>query len=247
MDTASLTYEMCPGIFEAYADIRQMRPNGDNPFERLTEYACSIFSGSLRLNAEKKQVFVFRGNTADIEYNLRLGKALAAWAGAAGKNDWADLGQSIILSALFLSDNSGNVPAFVNVSESGVFSGAAGKKLSAARVYGIICPGDYYPRSMVIGSAVNGLWAWTAASSVSATQENNVLDIAVSFPMAETHHIMIRGIRPFEKIQIYNMDYPTDPQFERYDSSGWVYSAQDQILTVKLKHREPVEHIKIYY
>jgi hypothetical protein len=107
--------------------------------------------------------------------------------------------------------------------------------------------GEYAPRAVSIGSGVNGIWAWTAASSVTATQENNILDITVNFPQGETHHMMIRGVRPFAKIQLYNMDYRTDPQFERYDSSGWIYSAQDQILVLKMKHRSTAEHIRIYY
>jgi predicted DNA-binding transcriptional regulator AlpA len=176
-----------------------------------------------------------------------LGTALIAWAGAAGRDEWADIGRSLILSVLSWQDNNGTVPAFIEMSESGGFTASTGGTLSAATIYKIISPGEYYPRAVVIGSAVNGLWAWTVASAVTAVQENNVLDIAAYFPVGETHHMMIRGVRPFYKIQIYNIDYPTDSQFESYDSSGWVYSAQEQILTVKLKHREPAEHIKIFY
>ena len=247
MDPASLTQEMCPGIFEGYADTRHFLQHGDNPFERLIDQACDIFSGGLYKNTEKDLVFVFKGNTADSEYNLRLGKALIAWAGAAGRDEWADLGHSLILSVLSMQNNSGAVPVFISIDETGGLSNLTGSTLSAAAVYRIISPGDYYPRALAIGSVANGMWAWTAASVVTATQEGHVLDISASFPNGETHHMMIRGIRPFTKIQIYNMDYPTDPQFEIYDSSGWVYSAQEHLLTVKLKHRGPVEHVRIFY
>jgi hypothetical protein len=43
------------------------------------------------------------------------------------------------------------------------------------------------------------------------------------------------------------MDYRTDPQFERYDSSGWSYSSAEQTLLLKMKHREETEHIRIFY
>ncbi|MCL2881004.1 MAG: hypothetical protein FWF29_12245 [Treponema sp.] len=247
MTPSSLTYDMCAGVFESYMDIRQFRPHGDNPFEHLMDQACNILADGVRRDANTDHVFIFRGNTADTEYNLRLGKALYAWADATGRDDWSNLGHSLIMSVLSLSDNTGSVPATVNLSDSGSFSYVQGNKVSAARIYRLISPGDYYPRAVVIGSGVNGLWAWTAASAVTATQENNVLDIGASFPTGETHYMMIRGIQPFSKIQIYNMDYHTDPQFERYDSSGWVYSSQDQILIIKLKHRGPVEHIKIFF
>jgi hypothetical protein len=243
---AALTPEICPGIFEGYMDIVKWRSHGDNPFDRLVDQACHVFSEGIRRNTENEQALVFNGNIADIEFNLRLGKALWIWADAAGSDAWADLGRSLVLSVLLMQDNTGSVPASVQVSESGRFSEGPGR-FSAARVCRILNLGEYYPRAAGIGSGVSGLWAWTAASSVSAAQEGNVLDISVSFPVGEIHYLMIRGVRSFAKIQIYNLDYPTDPQFESYDASGWVYSVQDQILVLKLKHRSAVEHIKIFY
>jgi hypothetical protein len=77
--------------------------------------------------------------------------------------------------------------------------------------------------------------------------ENNMLDIAATFPVGETHYMVIRGVKPFTKIQLYNMDYRTDPQFERYDSSGWSYSPSEQTLLVKMKHRTNTEHVRIFY
>ncbi|MDR2133674.1 MAG: hypothetical protein LBP27_01105, partial [Treponema sp.] len=183
----------------------------------------------------------------DIEFNLRLGAALRSWAEGSGNNDWAALGRSLILSVLSLGDGSGSVPQTLALPEAEKSGEAPGTRLSAARLYRILGSGEYRPRAAVIGSGVNGIWAWTAASPVSAAQDGNVLDISVSFPMGETHHMMIRGVRPFTKIQLYNIDYRTDPQFERYDSSGWVYSSQDQILVLKMKHRAAVEHIRIFY
>jgi hypothetical protein len=59
--------------------------------------------------------------------------------------------------------------------------------------------------------------------------------------------MMIRGVRPFVRLQLYGINYPSDPQFERYDSSGWVYSPQEQTLLLKMKHRSAVERIRIFY
>ncbi|GHV35100.1 hypothetical protein AGMMS4952_27470 [Spirochaetia bacterium] len=96
---------------------------------------------------------------------------------------------------------------------------------------------------------MNGIWAWTAGAGVTANfnQENNFLDISVNFPSGETHYMLIRGIRPFTQIQLYNIPFRTDSQFERYDSSGWAYSSSEQTLMVKMKHRLTTEHILIYY
>jgi hypothetical protein len=247
IDPATLALEATPGILEGYPDIKQYRSRSDNPFERLTDQACYVISENLRKSADGTKVFVFRGNNADIEFNLRLGKALLVWAEDTGNTAWAVVGRSIVLSVLSLTDGSLTVPAVISLSEEGSIVEASGGRISPARVYRILGLGEYAPRAVGIGSGVNGIWTWTAASSVTATQENNILDITVTFPQGETHHMMIRGVRPFTKIQLYNMDYRTDPQFERYDSSGWVYSAQDQILVLKMKHRSTAEHIRIYY
>jgi hypothetical protein len=120
-------------------------------------------------------------------------------------------------------------------------------ELSTARLYRILNPGAYAPRALSIGAPVNSIWAWTAAQAVSAVQENNILDISVTFPAGEAHYMIVHGIRPFTRIQLYGMDFRTDPQFERYDSSGWSYAASEQILLLKMKHRGTVEHVRIVY
>jgi hypothetical protein len=246
IESANLDPAIFPGIFEGYMDIRQCQPHGENPFERLIDPVCRAFSGSLRKDAENDLVFAFKENVADSEYNLRLGKALFAWAEATGKGSWANLGRSLILSVLSMRDNTGSVPAAVQISESGKIQEGAGGRISAAKIYRNTGPGEYYPQATEISGA-GGLWAWTIATQISARQRGDVLEISVHFPVGETHHMMIRGVRPFTKIQLYDMDYRTDPEFEQYDSSGWVYSAQEQILVLKMKHRSSVEYIRIYY
>jgi hypothetical protein len=262
VDPARVPLDLVPGVFEGYLDLRQYRSHEDNPFERLIDQACyTVSEGILRFEEIRRfsgdtreaapaagdWILVFRDSAADIEFNLRLGKALWLWAERLNHGEWAALGRSLIVSALSLVDGTGTAPAGLLLSGDGQIDEDPASRISAARLYRILNPGDYYPRPALIGSGVNGIWAWTAASAVTAAQENNVLDISASFPAGETHYMMIRGVRPFTKLQLYNIDYPTDPQFERYDSSGWVYSAQDQILLLKMKHRAPVEHIRIFY
>ncbi|MDR2184508.1 MAG: hypothetical protein LBO80_02395 [Treponema sp.] len=247
IDPASLSLKMGPGILEGWQDWAQLRPGEENPFSRLIDQACFVIAGAIRMNAAGDQVFAVEENEAAIEFNLRLGTALIEYGRSADNEDWAALGRSLVLSVLSLLDESGSVPAGAAFSSRDEIGGLGTARISSARIYRMLRSGGYYPRAVDIGDAGNGVWAWTAASSVSAVQNGNVLDISVSFPVGETHYMLIRGIRPFTKVQIYNMDYRTDPQFERYDSSGWTYSASEQMLLLKMKHRTPVEHVKIFY
>jgi hypothetical protein len=244
MDPATLSLDMTPGIFEGYTDFTGLRLNTTNPFERLIDQACQTVTENLRRDYDL--VFVFHGSSADITFNLRLGKALWSWGEKIGNSDWAALGRSLILSALALTDNAGEVPSTLILSDSGEISEAAGDTISSAKIYRIADPGEYFPAAVGIRSGADSIWAWTAATGASAVQGNGVINISVSFPVGETHYMMIRGIKPFSRLMLYNTNWPMDSLFERYDSSGWMYFAQEQTLVLKMKHRTVVEHIQIY-
>jgi hypothetical protein len=258
IDPAVLTPELTPGILEGLIDLRQYGLREENPFERLVDQSCFVISEGIRKvgagqaltgTGTADLILVFQEGAADIEFNLRLGKALLVWAEVSGNEDWSALGRSIILSCLSLEDSLGMVPSalVMNGEEAGEPAGNSAPRISSARLYRILRAGEYYPRAVGISGGTPGILAWTAAPEIFADQEGGVLDIAVTFPVGEAHHIMIRGVRPFAKIQLYGVDYRTDAQFERYDSSGWVYQAQEQILVLKMKHRTAVEHIRIFY
>jgi hypothetical protein len=197
---------------------------------------------------EGDRVFVFKEQQGETEFNLRLGKALLGWAESSGNDSWAGVARSLILSVLSLDDGSGLVKTGVLLSAEGeITEDPAPSKLTTAKLYHILRPGEYGPKALPIAVPANTVWTWTAARQVSASLQNDVLDISVSFPAGETHYMIIRGIRPFAKIQLYNMDFRTDSQFERYDSSGWSYNAREQALILKMKHRTTVEHVRIFY
>jgi hypothetical protein len=226
IDPSTLALDIIPGILEGFSAWNSIRAGTENPFERLVNDACQTVSESLRKSDDGGRVFVFYEGKGDSEYNLRLGKALTAYAEIVQNNLWAGIGRSLILSSLFMAD-------------------AAGTEPSAAKLYRILNPAAVYPRALAIGVA--SAWAWTSAQTVNATMQNDIMDIAVTFPAGETHYMLIRGIRPFSRVQLYNMDFRTDPQFERYDSSGWSYVSQEQILIVKMKHRSTLENIRIIF
>jgi hypothetical protein len=263
MNGSALEPSQCAGVFEGHAAFSRWRPSAANPFDRLVEQALRIVSGDIR--REAGLVFVFQDSpdaapadappppmagVVPVEFNLRLGKALLDWAEKTGNADWAGIGRSIILSVLSLGDSTGAVPSTLGGSGGSAIntnSGANSDTISAARLYRILNMGEYRPRAAAAGSGVSGIWTWTSAAAVSAVQEHNVLDITVAFPAGESHYMMIRGVRSFSNVMLYNINYPTDPRFERYDSSGWAYFPQDQLLVLKMKHRNAEEHIRIVY
>jgi hypothetical protein len=240
---------LIPGILEGYADWQLYRPAADNPFEGPADQACFSLSGKIVAGYQGEQIAVFDGETADLELNARLGAALTAYGESADREVWAEIGRSLVLSVLAFVDEAGTAPLALRLTANGDIEADAGAALSSARIYRLLRLGDYSARAVGLNAGANGVWTWTAASGVTAhfDQENTMLDIAATFPRGETHYMFIRGIRPFTALWLYNQRYRTDPRFESYDSSGWIYSPSEQTLMIKMKHQLPTEHIQIYY
>jgi hypothetical protein len=257
MDSAALDLDLIPGILEGYMDWLSLRPGTDNPFAALTEPACFSLSGKIVADQSGERIVVFDEEIANLEFNSRLGAALTAYGEHTDQEVWAGIGRSLVLSVLAFVDDAGTeplaaplaAPLAVRLGTNGAIEADTGAAFSSARIYRLLRLGDYAARPVDLGDVANGIWAWTAASRVTATfdQENNMLDIAAAFPQGETHYMFIRGIRTFAQLRLYNIPYRTDPRFESYDSSGWAYSPSEQTLMVKMKHLNPTEHIQRYY
>ena len=261
IDPAVLALDIAPGILEGYVDWKTYRPNNENPFERLVDQACFVITGSLHNAMIKKDsgsgsqaspsanaVFSLTEGQGDTEFNLRLGRALLLYAMTEQNETMAGIGRSLILSVLSLGGSSGTVNAGLVLLPNGeITEDPAKEEISTARLCRILAPLDTFPKAIMLDTSANGIWAWTAAQAISTVQQNDTLDINVRFPAGETHYMLIRGIRQFSRIQLYGMDFRSDPQFERYDSSGWVYYPQEQILVLKMKHRTAEERVRIIY
>ena len=214
-----LISDYSPGLLEFFYDIKRWRPEINNPIEHLTEQMILLISENLNRDTENDAVYASSPEANTSYYSMRLGKALIFWAETTQNTEWAAIGRSLVLSAI----SAGN----------------------AGRLQNILKPTDNYPRALWLTNA--GHWAWTVSPNIRVIEAGGNLNLTVSFPANTAHHMIIRGVRPFLSIQIHNMVWRSDPQFERYDSSGWVYYPDDQILVIKLRHRAAVENIRIIY
>ena len=73
------------------------------------------------------------------------------------------------------------------------------------------------------------------------------LTLSVDFSQGDAHYIIINGIESFRRIDLYNIAFRTDPRFESYNSSGYVYNSTLKTLFLKSLHRTRTEQIKLYY
>jgi len=225
----NLVIDHIAGLLEIYSNIKIWRPNVINPVDNFKERIIEVISEHLHRDTQTGFIYVsgFPSSSGDggslgYEYNTRLGLALINWAQADDNNIWADIGKSLVISVI------NEEPA-----------------ASRGRLYSIHKPSNYLPAALPISN--EGHWAWTVSPSINTSYINGDLNIAVSFPANMTHHLIIRGIQPFLSIQIHAQTWRSDPQFEIYDSSGWVYYQDQQVLVLKLRHQAAVENVRIVY
>jgi len=248
IDPTTLSPLTAVGVLEGWKDWKTYRPAEANPFDSLIDQAGFVIAGTLR-RVSDTSVYVLVNDQVDPAFNVRTANALMGYGTAANQGDWAGIGRSIVLSMLGMFDPQGSMAASYKVSSDGNSLVPSGDgTFSSARFYGFIAPREFFPRAQPISvEGLSGVWTWTGAGAVSATIQDGVLDIAVDFPVGETHFMMLRGIKPFTKMQLYGIDFRTDSEFERYDSSGWAYSSSEQTLLLKMKHKSPTEHIRIFF
>lgn len=60
-----------------------------------------------------------------------------------------------------------------------------------------------------------------------------------------SHYVVLQGIEKFSDIKIHDIHFRTDPHFETYNSSGYVYNQDTKTLYLKLKHKKEVETVEL--
>jgi hypothetical protein len=249
LNPSTIDVKMCAGIFEGWLVWNKWMDGveTENPFDKFLYRARELVSANMKKDDSTGYVFLVDG-TIDILYNIRLGAALANFSEATGNNGWAAVGRSLIVSALSLTDNELSLNAELEISADGSFVGAASsEKLSAAQIYHELRFYNFYPHAFGTGRVSDDVWLWTISPEIRASFQNNVLDFGIDFPPGGTHYIYILNIKPFSRIQLRNMDWRSDPQFEQYNAPGWRYSTSEQVLMVKMVQQNDVEHIRIVF
>jgi hypothetical protein len=245
----TIAVDTWPALFEMWRDYFIWKSDIENPMNGLTDELTMLIPDKLVKDADNRHVFLaMDNNIVDIEVNAALGAALSVYGEFSAHSDWAAIGRSIILSVLNITDDTGAAPAFLEMPNNGTHKIADGtESISASSLYFALSPSQFFPHAASISLENQNIWLWTVSPAVSATFENNALDIDVNFLLGETHYLIIRGIKPFSKIQLRGMDYRSDPQFESYNAPGWAYSGGEQTLLVKLVHRTENEKIRVFY
>ncbi|MBP5451199.1 MAG: hypothetical protein J6Y16_03080, partial [Treponema sp.] len=165
-----------------------------------------------------------------VEQNVILGTALISIGSLTGHNEYVEAGRLLVNQQL------------VNVSA---------MNLQALSVlYPLLLPNNtFYPHTVVMGYYGNTpVWAWTCANNITYSMaQNGVVSLNIDFPLENTHYLIVKGVPNFNStIEIQQMMFRTDPRFETYNSSGYVYSESSKTLFLKSRHKSKNELIRLW-
>lgn len=105
-----------------------------------------------------------------------------------------------------------------------------------------------YPHFSIIGSLKDKkVWAWSCSEDIKFTFEDEVVTLELDFIDEQIQHIIFKEIPPFTSIYIYDIAFRTDPRFETYNSSGYVYKNENGTLLLKSRHKSEKEIVKLDY
>jgi len=177
--------------------------------------------------------------------SLRAGIILIQ-AGETVNNDiFVSIGRYLVISALSLSDGQGFLPEKL-VIQNGVIT-EQHDTISPESVYPLLKKNPYYQHEISLHKEIApGAWVLTSADIHSIDINNRAAVIDLSFPEGMSHHMIIQGIPPFARMQLYGINWVSDPSFEAY-SSGWAYDAASETLFIKLQHRQERETVRIFF
>ena len=227
-DMETLTIAQISGIIQVYTDLAELsssyaailEPVLEAGIERITD-ACK-FEGNI-LTISENDTFL------SVNQAVETGIALLRYGKASANETLEKAGYAIINSYL---------------SESSSFDLRTLSNLYAVLAYDNI----FYPHFEKIDeSDGKTIWAWTCAKSIRLNKTKEEYSFTIDFPEGDTHYIILKGIPPFNSIYIYDMAFRTDPRFETYNSSGYVYKKPSETLLLKSRHKTEFEKVRLVY
>jgi len=252
VDPAKLTIRQAAGLLGCAVDAKSLLKDDANSFRNggPAAPAAAAAADRLALAIAKSSSGYFLvtedDGSTDLRLSLLAGTALVSYGSAASKSALVGAGQSLVEGVLGLADAQGFEPARVLVA-SGAVSGRIGT-MASEDIYPLVADNPYYPHERSFALDISpGVWAWTCAPSLTVQASPSKYMFVATFPAGRSHFLSFYGIKPFANIQLYDIDYSPDSQFEIYDASGYLYNKDSSALYMKMKHKKDAEDIKLSF
>lgn len=227
-DVSELSLAQISGILRVYADLTKYKPS-------YAEIMVPVLEECIKKITESCN---FEGNVLTISENDTFLSVIQA----------IETGVSLLRYGTIIQDevliNAGHAIVNSYLSESTSFD-----LRTLCNLYPIVAYDNlYYPHLEKIRESGNELiWAWTCAKSIECKRDAGEINFTIDFPEGDTHYVIIKGVPQFSSIYIYDMAFRTDPRFETYNSSGYIFKKSTDTLLLKSRHKKRLETVRLIY
>lgn len=254
VDLSTLTPLQAAGLLEIMQDMQVYSPQRSDALLLLAETCERVIRESL-VQIQDTLYVTTGGTLIDSYATFRIAHILRRYGTmSTATAPWQHAGTLLYTSLLSRAENDAVLPvSFESAVTGGAATGipvAGDRKMPVEDLYPLVMnENTWYPRAVSLSREVEpGVWAWTAARSITyAGNPDGSVRYRVQFPRGQSHYLVLNGIGQFTRIQLYGMDFRTDPRFESYNSSGYRYNAETRTLFLKMRHRDEFEDIVIYH
>ena len=228
-DAYTLPLAQATGIIQVFVDLQELRP----------EYASILYPVMNDCINRIAKACVYDGNVLTISENDTFLSVIQA----------IETGIAVMRYGLTIGDDTLQRAGAVIVN-SYLEESASFDLRTLANLYPLLAFNkNYYPHFEKIAMFGDKMfWAWTCAKDIDfAKDSDGSITVTIDYPESYTHYVIFKGLPRFKHIYIYNMQFRTDPRFETYNSSGYVYKDKGQTLLLKSRHKKQFEEIRFEY
>ena len=224
----NLSIAQISGILQTYADLQYLNPSYAAVLEPILETCIERITEACK----------FEGNILTISENDTF----------LSVNQAVETGIALLRYGLIVEDETIEKAGYAIVN-SYLAESSSFDLRTLSNLYPVIAYNNiFYPHlEKIADDGRNNVWAWTCARSIKLTRTTDEAEFLVDFPEGDTHYIIIKGVDAFNSIYIYDMAFRTDPRFETYNSSGYVYKKSTETLLLKSRHKTTLEKVKLIY
>ncbi len=228
-DLSEITLLQAAGILSVYTELSAKNTDLANMLSPALKACADKIESSCSMDNETLTI-VEKGTFLSVVQAVYVGDAILRYGRLVNNSEYIAGGRLIINSYL---------------KDSGSFDSR-----SLGELYPVVVHNNsYYPHYAIMGfDRAGAVWAWTCAQKISYRNDGSgQIAINVTFPVSNTHYLIVNGIQQFRSIYIYDMAFRTDSRFETYNSSGYVYQRENGALLLKSRHRSEEELIRLVY
>jgi hypothetical protein len=223
LDPAKLTVRQAIGLLGCVADSKSLLKDEGNPLRNQGAVADRLVA-AVRKSQNGYFLITEDDGSTDLRLSLLAGVDLVAYGTASSKPALIGAGQSLVEGVLGLADAQGFEPSDASSSLQAPSLSETGRS----------CPRISIPSSPT--TPITPTRRLSPSTSRPASGHGPALPrspcrrassrylFLATFPAGRSHYLSFYGIKPFANIQLYDIDYNPDNDFESYDASGYLYN-----------------------